>query len=131
MMCRIMNFEHDDAEYVKRTALIENQYDGEKCKDSFKSEIMLKKHINTKHSVSNTQSDIKIKDMVTEDDVNYYKCDKCESSFISGKTLNKHMNTEHTLTRIEKTGIDCNICGKCFWTEHEIILHMDGHMRGI
>ena len=45
--------------------------------------------------------------------------------------LNKYMNIKHTPTRIEKTGNDCNICGECLWTEHEIILHMDEHMRCI
>lgn len=51
-----MNLEHADVEYVKRTDYIENRFEFEKCKTSFKSEILLKKHINFKHPVLNTES---------------------------------------------------------------------------
>ena len=40
------------------------------------------------------------------------------------------MFTTHTPTRIEETGIFCNLCGEEFWTELDMINHLKEHMNG-
>ena len=44
--------------------------------------------------------------------------------------LCQHMSTTHTPTRIEDTGIFCNLCGEEFWTELDIIKHLKEHING-
>ena len=44
--------------------------------------------------------------------------------------LSQHMFTTHTPTRIEETGIYCNLCGDKFWTELDMIKHLEKHMKG-
>ena len=58
------------------------------------------------------------------------KCDKCSSKFTSKMALSQHMFTTHTPTRIEETGIYCNLCGEEFWTELNMIKHLKKHMDG-
>ena len=45
-------------------------------------------------------------------------------------SLGQHMFTTHTPTRIEDTGIFCNLCGEEFWTELNMIKHLKEHMNG-
>ena len=58
------------------------------------------------------------------------KCDKCNSQFTSKMSLSQHMFTTHTPTRIEETGIFCNLCGEEFWTELNMIQHLKEHING-
>ena len=44
--------------------------------------------------------------------------------------LSQHISTTHTPTRIEETGIFCNLCGEEFWTELDIIKHLKEHING-
>jgi hypothetical protein len=61
---------------------------------------------------------------------NNVNCDKCKSQFTSKMSLSQHMFTTHTPTRIEDTGIFCNLCGEEFWTELNMIKHLKEHMNG-
>ena len=58
------------------------------------------------------------------------KCDKCNSQVTSKMSLSQHMFTTHTPTRIEETGIFCNLCGEEFWTELTMIQHLKEHING-
>ena len=63
---------------------------------------------------------------VTKKNVN---CDKSNSQFTTKMSLSQNMFTTHT-TRIEETGIFCNLCGAEFWTELDMINNLKEHMNG-
>ena len=58
------------------------------------------------------------------------KCDKCSSNFNSKTALYQHMFPTHIPTRIEEKGMFCNRCGEEFWTELDMITHLEGLMKG-
>ena len=112
--------------------------DTQNCSDfDYKCEnkIGLIKHFNTKHRKSlkccqcsemfrdnDALDDHMMKDYSKEQNApgngkSNVKCDKCDSKFTSKMALSQHMFTTHTPTRIEETGIYCNLCGDEFWTE--------------
>ena len=106
------------------------------------------KHFNTKHRKSlkccqcsemfrdnNAMEDHMIKDHSKKQNVSgngkkNVKCDKCSSQFTSKMALSQHMFTTHTPTRIEETGIYCNLCGEEFWNELDMIKHLEEHIKG-
>ena len=106
------------------------------------------KHFNTKHQKSlkccqcsemfrdnNARDDHMMKEhsktqIVSENIKKDVKCDKCSSQFTSKMALSQHMFTTHTPTRIEETGIYCNLCGEEFWTELDMIKHLEKHIKG-
>ena len=47
----------------------------------------------------------------------------------SNMALTQHMFATHTPTRIEETGIHCNLCGEQFWTELDMINHLKAHIN--
>ena len=44
--------------------------------------------------------------------------------------LSHNMFKTHTPTRIEDTGIFCNLCGEEFWNELDIVHHLNEHIKG-
>ena len=42
----------------------------------------------------------------------------------------QHMFKTHTPTRIEDTGIFCNLCGEEFWKELDMVQHLNEHING-
>jgi uncharacterized C2H2 Zn-finger protein len=91
------------------------------CSDIFKNHKALAAHIIKDHST---------KQNVSVGGKKNVKCDKCNSQFTSKMALSQHMSTTHTPTRIEETGIFCNLCGEEFWTELDIIKHLKEHING-
>ena len=118
------------------------------CEYQCEKKISMVKHFNTKHRKSlkcchcsemfrdnDALEDHKMKDhskiqnLPENSNINV-KCDKCSSKFTSKMALSQHMFTTHTPTRIEETGIYCNLCGEEFWTELNMIQHLKKHMEG-
>ena len=118
------------------------------CDYQCEKNIFMIKHINTKHrnSFKCSQCSDVFKDInemeahtmkehsnqpkLSGDGRKNVKCDKCNSKFTSRMALSQHMFTTHTPTRIEETGIFCNLCGEEFWTELDMIKHLEEHMKG-
>ena len=44
--------------------------------------------------------------------------------------LSQHMFKTHTPTRIEDTGIFCNLCGEEFWKELDMVQYLNEHING-
>ena len=91
------------------------------CSDIIKDNEAMAAHIIKVHS---------IKQNASEDGTKTVDCDKFNSKFTSKMALSQHMFTTHTPTRIEETGIYCNLCGEEFWTELDMINHLKAHING-
>ena len=113
------------------------------CNYSCEKNVFLIKHVNTNHgekfkchqcgelvkdnNAMEAHKRIQHEPEVAKKNVN---CDKCNSQFTSKMSLSQHMFTTYTPTRIEETGIFCNLCGEEFWTELDMINHLKEHMTG-
>ena len=103
---------------------------GEMLQDIKASEVhMMREHI--ANNLDQNQPLVERKQKVSENVSKNFKCDKCNSCFTSKIVLSQHMFTTHTPTRIEETGIYCNLCGEEFWTELDMINHLTEHMKGL
>ena len=50
--------------------------------------------------------------------------------FNSKVALNQHMFGTHIPTRIRETRLFCSLCGEDFWTELDVIKHLEEPMNG-
>ena len=51
--------------------------------------------------------------------------------FLNSKVaLNQHMFATHISTRIKGTRLFCSLCGEDFWTELDVIKHLEEPMNG-
>ena len=91
------------------------------CNEIFKDSNTMEAHMMKAHSRKQNVPEVVTKNV---------KCDKCNSQFTSKMSLSQHMFTTHTPTRIEETGIFCNLCGEEFWTELNMIQHLKEHIHG-
>jgi hypothetical protein len=91
------------------------------CSDIIKDNKAMADHIIKVHSIKQRSSGGGTKTV---------ECDKCNSQFTSKMALSQHRFTTHTPTRIEETGMYCNLCGEEFWTELDMINHLKAHING-
>ena len=105
----------------------------DQCGDIIQDNNAMEAHMKRDHSekrLDKTQPSSETIEKVSGVVIKNVKCDECNSDFTSKMALSQHMFTTHTPTRIEDTGIFCNLCGEEFWKELDMVHHLNDHMKG-